>query len=299
MLDGVEVLRDVSLMVFKGEVTALLGYPEGDVLIGLWSGALRPSAGGVVSLGLDPHASLGEVSRRIGYLPPEAWLPHELKPEELAAAVGRGYGLAPRESVERLRNILGRIGRREVLGRRIARLAPEDRKLTSVVLTMLHDPELLLLSNPFSMLGPLARLELSTLLREYASPGRSVILTADSVEGMGFANRIVIFKEGRVAASGPLEELSKTIGAENYLVLQAINMQRTLDYLGRMPQVKRFSVARDGSIRVWLRDFESELPVVLDLLLSLELGVKLLDVRRVEYHVALLNFLRGRGAGGG
>ncbi len=294
---GVEVLVDVSLMVFKGEVTALLGGSEGEALFGLWAGIWRPIGGGVSVLGLDPYQAVGEVAGRIGYLPPEPWLPPELKPEAVAGLVGGSRGLVPREAVERLRNILKRLGKEGVMGRRIGRLSAEERQAVAVALTMLHDPELLLLSNPLRMLGPLARLELASLLREYVAPGRAVVLTVDSVEEAGFADRLVVFREGRIAAAGPLDELSKTIGAENYLVIQTINTQRTIDYLGKMPQVKRFSVARDGSIKVWLREFESDLPVVLDLLLSLGLGVKLVDVRRVEYHVALLNYLR-RGVGG-
>lgn len=294
---GVEILSDVSLMVFKGEVTALLGSPEGEALIGLWAGIRRPTGEGVAVLGLDPYLAVKEVAGRIGYLPSEPWLPPELKPEVVAGVVGRSRGLVPREAVERLRNILKRLGIERVLGRRIGQLSAEERQAVAVALTMLHDPELLLLSNPLRMLGPLARLELASLLREYVAPGRAAVLTVDSVEEAGFADRLVVFREGRIAAAGPLNELSKTIGAENYLVIQAINTQRAVDYLGKMPQVKRFSVARDGSIKVWLREFESDLPVVLDLLLSLGLGVKLVDVRRVEYHVALLNYLR-RGVGG-
>ncbi|MEM2198010.1 MAG: ATP-binding cassette domain-containing protein [Nitrososphaerota archaeon] len=297
-VEGVEALRDVSLMVFKGEVTALLGHPEGEVLVNLWSGVLRPVAGAVASLGLDPYAERREVAGRIGYLPGEVWLPPELRPEVLAGLVGGGHGLAPRGAVERLKNILRRLGKEGVLGRRICGLSSEDRQALAVALTMLHDPELLLLSYPLRRLGPLARLELSSILREYVSPGRAVVLTVDSVEEAGFANRLILFREGRVVAAGPLLELSKTIGAENYVVIQALYTQRTVDYLGKMPQVKRFSVSRDGSIKVWLRDFESDMPVVLDLLMSLGLGVRLIGVERVDYHVALLNFLRGRGGGG-
>ncbi|MCS7145090.1 MAG: ATP-binding cassette domain-containing protein [Nitrososphaerota archaeon] len=295
---GVEVLRDVSLMVFKGEVTALLGHPEGDLVLGLWAGVWRPVGGSVAVLGFDPHVERRALAGRVGYIPPDFWLPPELGAETLAGVVGGGRGLLHREAVERLRNILKRLGRQDVLGRRISELSAEGRCLVAVALAMLNDPELLLLSNPLKTLGPLARLELSSLLREYVSPGRAVALTVASVEEASFADRLILFRDGRVAAAGPLDELSKTIGAENYLVLQAVNVQRTVDYLGKMPQVKRFSVAMDGSIKVWLRDFESELPLVLDLLLSLGLGVKLVDVRRVDYHVALLNYLRGRGAGG-
>ncbi|GBC71461.1 ABC transporter ATP-binding protein NatA [Candidatus Calditenuaceae archaeon HR02] len=289
---GVDILRDVSLMVFKGEVTALLGSPEGEALIGLWAGVRRPVDGVVSVLGLDPHLAVEEVARRIGYLPSQPWLPPELKPEAVAALVGRGRGLVPHGAVERLRTILKRLGKEGVMGRRIGKLSAEEGQAVAVALSMLHDPDLLLLSNPLRLLGPLMRLELASLLKEYVTQGRAAVLTVDSLEEAGFADRIVVFRDGRIAAAGPLDELSKAIGAENYLVIQAIDTQRTVDYLGKMPQVKRFSVARDGSVKVWLKEFESDLPVVLDLLLSLGLGVKLVDVRRVDYHVALLNYLR-------
>lgn len=296
--DGVRVLGGVSFMAFKGEVTALLGHPEGAALLGLMAGVRVPSAGAVRVFGLDPYIERKGVAGRIGYLPPDVSLPAELSPRILAGLVGAARGLGQRESVERVRNILRRLDKDGVMERGVGSLKAEDRYIVAVALTMIHDPELLLLTNPLRMLGLLARLSLSSILQEYAQRERAVVLTADSVEEAGFANRLIVLKDGKIAAAGPLEELSRTIGAENYLVLQAMNAQLTLDYLSKISQVKRFSVSRDGSIRVWLRDFESDLPVVLDLLLSLGLGVKLLDVRRVETRVALLNYLKGRRVSG-
>jgi len=292
--DGVQVLSGVSLMVFKGEIMALLGYPEGNALLGLLAGVCGPSGGAVRVFGLDPYAEKSGVLGRIGYLPSDARLPPDASPKTLAQVVGSIHGIGQKEAVERMRNILRRLDKSDILERRIGSLPAEDRHLVAVALVMIRDAELLLLANPLRILGPLARLGLSTLLREYASKERAVALTVDSVEEAEFTDRLIILKDGRIAAAGPIEELSRTIGAENYLVLRAMNTRLALDYLGKISQVKKFSVSRDGSIKVWLRDFESDLPVVLDLLLSLGLGVKLLDVRRVETHVALLNYLKGK-----
>jgi len=295
---GSEVLGGVDLMVFKNEVAALLGSPAGEALLCLWAGVWRPNSGSVSVLGLDPHAERGRLADRVGFIPPGAWLPPELDPESLASVAGASRGLRRGEAIERLRGTLRRLGWEGLLGRRLGDAPMEGRRAVATALAMLHDPELLLLSSPLRGLGPRARLGLSALLRDYASRGRAVVLTADSVEEVAFANRLVLLEGGRVAASGPMEELAKTIGAESFLVIQAGDLERTLHYLGRIPQVKKFSVHRDGSVRIWLNNFERELPMLLDLLQSLGLGVRLVEIGRMDYQAALLRYLRGKGGGG-
>jgi hypothetical protein len=61
-----------------------------------------------------------------------------------------------------------------------------------------------------------------------------------------------------------------------------------------MPQVKMFSVSRGGAVRVWLNDFEHDLPVVLDLLVSLGIGLDRVEVGRLAAREALLNYIRRR-----
>jgi ABC-2 type transport system ATP-binding protein len=294
---GLQVLREVSLMLFKGEVTALLGYPEADALLTLLAGVGRPAAGGVRVLDLDPHEERARLGRRLGYLPPEPWLPEWARVRVLAEAVGSGRGLRPGEAVERMRRLLGRFGRADRLERRVAGLSVEDRALVATLLAMLPEPEVLLLSSPMKMLGPMARAELSRLMREYASRDGTLVFSASSLEEVDFASRVVLMFGGRILASGPLSELMKTIGAEQYLVLRAVNTERLVEYLGKIPQVKMFAVSRGGSVRVWLEDFGRDLPLVLDLLASMGVGLDSVDVGRMEPREALLNYV-GRRAGG-
>jgi ABC-2 type transport system ATP-binding protein len=289
-----QVLRGLSLMLFKGEVAALLGYPEAEALLGLLAGVRRPAAGGVRVLDLDPYEERAALSRRLGYLPPDPWLPEWARVRRLAEMVGARGGLRPGEAAERMRNLLARMGMKDRLERKVSELSTEDRALAATLLTLLPDPEVLLLSSPLKMLGPLARSELASLFSEYASRDRALVFSASSIEEADFASRVVLLADGRVAASGPLSELLKTIGAEHYVVLRSLDTQRIVDYIGKMPQVKMFSVSRGGAVRVWLNDFEHDLPVVLDLLVSLGIGLDRVEVGRLAAREALLNYIRRR-----
>jgi len=198
---GVEGL---NLEVATGEVFGFLG-PNGagkTTTIRLLMDLLRPTAGTLSVLGLDPRRDGVELRRRVGYLPGELALYEDLTAEELLRYFGalRG-GASPfvRSLAERLDLDLTR---------RIGSLSQGNKRKVGLVAAMMHDPELLILDEPTAGLDPLVQAEFHRLIEELRARGRTVFLSSHNLpEVERVCDRVGVIRKGRLAAIEDVGEL--------------------------------------------------------------------------------------------
>ncbi|AXE25890.1 ABC transporter ATP-binding protein [Streptomyces globosus] len=204
----------LDLTVRRGEVTAVLG-PNGagkTTTIETCEGYLRPDAGTVRVLGLDPVAEASALRPRIGVMLQSGGVYSGARAVEMLRHMARLYAdpLDVPALVERLGlESCGRTPYRRLSGGQQQRL--------SLAMAVVGRPELVFLDEPTAGLDPQARRATWELVRELRADGVGVVLTTHHMdEAEQLADEVAIVDAGRVIAHGSPEQLCRG-GAENTL----------------------------------------------------------------------------------
>jgi ABC-2 type transport system ATP-binding protein len=146
--------------------------------------------------------------RRIGYMPEERGLYPKMKVGEQLTYLARLHGVSPetaRRSVQTWTERLGVAGR---LGDEVQKLSLGNQQRVQLAASLVHDPRILVLDEPFSGLDPVAVDVMSKVLREKADEGIPVVFSShqlDLVERL--CDRVGIVRSGQMVAIGPVDEL--------------------------------------------------------------------------------------------
>lgn len=203
------VLQDVDVELVPGTVTVLLG-PNGagkSTLMKLGLGLLRPDAGTVRVLGLDPVRDARQVKERTGYVPDAPDAPRWMTPRELYRFLAPQYPRWDASVVERM--VESQNLPLDVPFRALSRGQGAKAMLAAA---LAPKPELLLFDEAFSGLDPLARNELLTgFLEEFrVGEGTALVATHDLDLAARIADRVIVLAHGRVTAAGTVDEVLGT-----------------------------------------------------------------------------------------
>lgn len=216
-------LRDLSKRY--GPIRALDGCSF-DVMAGQMLGFLGPNGAGKTTtmrcvFGLvDPDE--GDVTwdghpigpadlLRFGYMPEQRGLYPKMRIADQVAYFGRLHGQAPDEARSSAERWLDRLGLGERLTDRLEQLSHGNQQRVQLAAALVHDPELLVLDEPFSGLDPLAVETMAEVLRERASAGAAVVFSShqlDLVEDI--CEYVAIINDGRVVLTGALGQLKRS-----------------------------------------------------------------------------------------
>jgi ABC-2 type transport system ATP-binding protein len=186
-----------DLAVTPGEVVGLLGANGAGktTLVRLLLGLLRPSDGVVLLFGSPPSAA---ARRRVGYVPQTLGLYAGLTVAEnwafTAAAFGNSGARVP-EGISAWQHEL------------VASLPLGVQRQVAFAVALSHQPELLILDEPTSGVGPLRRARLWEEIRHAADRSAGVLVTTHNMEEAEQCDRLVVMAEGNVVASGTAEEI--------------------------------------------------------------------------------------------
>jgi ABC-2 type transport system ATP-binding protein len=146
--------------------------------------------------------------RRFGYMPEERGLYPKMRVRDQLVYLARLHGIdgaGARESAERW---IERLGLTERSGDRVEQLSLGNQQRVQLAAALVHDPELLVLDEPFSGLDPVGVDVLSGVLADYASNGVPVVFSSHQLELVErLCEAVAIIKDGRLVASGKVEEL--------------------------------------------------------------------------------------------
>jgi ABC-2 type transport system ATP-binding protein len=203
----VRAVRDVSFSVPAGTTFGLLG-PNGagkTTTMRMILGILIPDAGSVTWDGAP--VDLG-VRRRFGYLPEERGLYGKLKVREQIAYFGRLHGVMPPQDERHANAWIERLGLGEYADRPCAELSKGNQQKVQIACAALHEPELLVLDEPFSGLDPVNAETLLDALRELQKAGTTLILSSHQMWQIeDLCKSFCVIADGMVRAGGTLEEL--------------------------------------------------------------------------------------------
>ena len=218
-LDGVSrsfgdrlVLDDVGFTVGEGRLTGFVGGNGAGktTTMRIILGVLAPHAGRVTFAGRPVD---GTVRSRFGYMPEERGLYPKMRLAEHLTYLARLHGFDKQGASERADALLERLGLGPRANDPVENLSLGNQQRAQVAAALVHDPEVLVLDEPFSGLDPMAVDVVQGVLAERAAQGVPVLFSShqlDVVERL--CDDLVIIAGGRVRASGTREELRRRHG---------------------------------------------------------------------------------------
>jgi ABC-type multidrug transport system ATPase subunit len=215
------LLGDVCFTASRGSLTAIIG-PSGagkSTLANLIAGTVQPTNGRVTFEGHDLHAHYAALRRRIGLVPQDNILHHQLAVEEALtfAAELRLPGATDEERRRRVDNVLDELELAHRRQTRVDRLSGGERKRASVAMELLTEPSLLILDEPTSGLDPALDRQVMTMLRRLADAGRVVLVVTHCLTNLDLCDQVLFLTPGgRTAYFGPPDEISSVMGTANW-----------------------------------------------------------------------------------
>ena len=277
---------DVTFEVRPGEVFGLLG-PNGagkTTLIRMLIDIIAPDAGEIL---LDGRP-LGRAERdRIGYLPEERGLYRKEKVLDILVYFGMLKGLDRRAARPRALEWLEKVGMPEVASRRADSLSKGMQQKVQIAAALLHDPDILVMDEPFSGLDPLNTVLVKDLLRERRDRGGLVILSTHQMPMVEeLCDRVAMIDHGRLVLYGDLEEIRRRHGESIVLIGADAD-------LPALPIVER--VERQGTLqRVILREGARPRDL-LALLLERGVAIERFETLRMPVEEIFVRTVRSRG----
>jgi ABC-2 type transport system ATP-binding protein len=204
---AVTALDDVSFPVRPGVLTGFIGANGAGktTAMRIVVGVLAPDAGEVLWHGAPAGR---EERRRFGYMPEERGLYPRMAVLDQLVYFARLHGIGPDAAERRARDLLEELGLADRAGEQVQKLSLGNQQRAQVAAALVHDPQLLVLDEPFSGLDPVAVDVMAALLRRRAAGGVPVLFSShqlDLVERL--CDDIVIINRGRVLAAGAARDL--------------------------------------------------------------------------------------------
>jgi ABC-2 type transport system ATP-binding protein len=213
---GRRVLDDVSFDVSEGRLTGFVGGNGAGktTTMRIALGVLAKDGGQVA---LDGAPATAADRRRFGYMPEERGLYPKMKVGEHIAYLARLHGYGKAEAKTAAEALLDRLGLSERLGDNVETLSLGNQQRAQIAAALVHDPEVLILDEPFSGLDPLAVDVVAGVLQERAAAGTAVLFSShqlDVVERL--CDDLVIIAGGTVRAAGPRDALRAQHAGSRY-----------------------------------------------------------------------------------
>ena len=279
---------DVSFEVRPGEVLGLLG-PNGagkTSLIRMLLDIIAPDAGEILLGG----RAIGRDERdRIGYLPEERGLYRKEKVIDTLVYFGRLKGLDAATAKSRAQAWLERFGLGDVGRKRVDELSRGMQQKAQIAGTLLHDPSIIVMDEPFSGLDPINTVLVKDLLRERSRAGCMVILSSHQMPMVeAICDRVAMLHRGRLVLFGDLEQIRRE-HSESAVLVDADG-----DLAG-LPVVAR--VEQNGTLsRVFLAP-GAEPRDLMNILIERGMAMQHFEVMRTPLEEIFVRTVRGGGKG--
>lgn len=222
----------VDLEIPRGELFCFLG-PNGagkTTTIKMLCGLLKPTRGTIRLAGMDYAQDALEIKKRCGYIPDTPFLYERLTCEELFRFVGELYRMPEEEVMDQVEPSFELFGLMEHRSALVKDLSHGLRQRLVYASTLLHQPEILLVDEPFIGLDPYSIRLIKDLMREKTRQGMTILLTTHILAlAEDMADRVGIISHGKMAAVGTMDEILR--GREEGERLEDVFLDLTRDRL--------------------------------------------------------------------
>jgi len=200
-------LNNVSLSVRKGRVFGLLG-PNGagkTTLIRILNRITAPDSGQVI---FDGRPMEPDDVMRIGYLPEERGLYRKMKVGEQAVYLARLKGLSKEEAVTRLRTWFDKFGIMPWWNRKLEELSKGMAQKVQFIITVLHNPDLLIFDEPFSGFDPVNAEQLKQEILQLKEQGHTIIFSTHNMASVEeICDDIALINHSEVVLQGEMRQI--------------------------------------------------------------------------------------------
>ena len=205
----IKAVDNVSLEVQKGDIYGFLG-PNGagkTTSIRMIMGIIKPDIGFIKLNGSD----INTINRKkLGYLPEDRGLYQKQNLSEILYYFGCLKGLDKKDSKNRANLWLERFYLDDQKGRKIEELSKGNQQKIQFIIALLHDPQLIILDEPFTGLDPVNQILLKEVIKEKQEEGKTIIFSTHQMEQVErLCNSICLINNGHILLEGSLSEIRK------------------------------------------------------------------------------------------
>ena len=251
---NVVAVNDVSFEISAG-ITGLLG-PNGagkTTLLHMMAGFLAPS-GGTVRLDDTPTWRHPELYRSIGFVPEREAVYPFLTGRQFVDASARLQGVE--DAAAAAERALGSVDLLGAADRAIGGYSKGMRQRAKVAASLVHDPPVLILDEPFNGMDPRQRLHMMDMLRRMAAEGRTILFSSHILEEVErLSDRVLVVVAGRLAASGDFRRIRRLMTDRPHsFTIRSTDDRRLSRELMGVPQVQAVQLS-DGTLSVQTVDY--------------------------------------------
>jgi len=204
---GTRVVKDISFTIGSGEIFGMVG-PNGagkTTTIRMLMDIVRPDSGSIRLFGEPIQES---TKNRIGYLPEERGLYKKLTVSESLVYLAELKNMGRRLVAERVEELLKQVDMYAHKDKKIQELSRGMGQIIQVLSTILHEPELVVLDEPFSGLDPINTSVLKQIISNLKNQGTSIIMSSHQMnEVETLCDRVLMINKGQVALYGNLTDI--------------------------------------------------------------------------------------------
>lgn len=205
-------LRDASFIARPGQILGYLG-PNGSgksTTVRMLVGLMEPTSGDVLWQGQSIFDDLPAYRRRLGYVPEEPFLYTHLTAPEYLRLVGGLRGLDDKVLNEKIERFLKLLALEDDQYQTLAAFSKGMRQKVQLASALMHNPDLIVLDEPFSGLDVSAGLMMRSVLRSLADEGRTILMSSHVIEVVEqMCTDVVILSDGKVVAHDRVDRLRR------------------------------------------------------------------------------------------
>lgn len=202
------VLNDINLSVEQGEIYGFLG-PNGagkTTTIKCILGITFPDAGEISLLGHTSNSI--DSKKKLGFLPEQPYFYDYLTPVELLTFTGMLFGIPKNPLAKKTRELIRLVGLEGKESIKLRKFSKGMIQRIGLAQALVHDPEILILDEPFSGLDPIGRKELRDIILSLKEAGKTVFFSSHILQDMELiVDRVGIILSGKTRKEGKLSEL--------------------------------------------------------------------------------------------
>jgi len=202
------ILKGIDITVEKGEIYGFLG-PNGagkTTTMKCILGIIFPDAGEISILGQPARRT--ESRRNVGFLPEHPYFYDYLTAEELLVFTGMLFSLPKKQILQRAKELIKMVGLKDKSGIKLRKYSKGMVQRVGLAQALVHDPDFIILDEPFSGLDPIGRKELRDIILSLKNAGKTVFFSSHILQDMEMmVDRVGIIIDGEIKKQGKLSDL--------------------------------------------------------------------------------------------
>jgi ABC-2 type transport system ATP-binding protein len=249
-------VKDLSFSVEKGHIWGLLGPNAAGktTTMRILTGYLPATDGKAHVAGLDVFEKPNEVKKIMGYLPENVPLYPDMTVRSFLHFVAEIKQIPAAKRKEAVDKAIGVASLSSVSGRLIKNISRGFRQRVGIAQSLIHDPQVLILDEPTIGLDPAQIIEIRRLIKSLKGEHTIILSTHILAEVTQTCDGVVIINEGKLMASGSLEELSTSLqDKEGIFIRLREGGKDKIEHFQNLPGVDRVSIRDDGFRIEWTR----------------------------------------------